>query len=251
MVLDFVNDNLLSPEHLSEIQNTLQNHLQTDPFLTEFMELETNKNLALTQISVKSLVEKIKYSLDLETDETSRKKIQEAILSRVEYEEIGKIAPFFSDLILLNFRSFLSEDFGLPIFEVSNSYENKRLAEHHSELSQIEFYTYYLSIFGVNFTDKEGALDFEKIYEILQFEIVKPFVGIGGNSRDYFTYGIIKVLELHFKTTLGFHRKLNENQTFYTYSATKRAAAWQKYLLDNKLVTTATGTIPSFNVSVD
>ena len=81
---------------------------------------------------------------------------------------------------------------------------------------------------------------------LLQYEIVTPFAGGGGSTRDQFTYGVIKLLELHFKTRLGFHEKLNENQTFYSYSSNKRAAAWRKYLSENNLVTVKTNLPPSF-----
>ena len=62
-------------------------------------------------------------------------------------------------------------------------------------------------------------LDFEKIYDLLQYEIVTPFVGGGGSHRDQFTYGLIKLLELHFNTRLGFHEKLNKNQKQYLNDA--------------------------------
>ena len=90
-------------------------------------------------------------------------------------------------------------------------------------------------------------MDFQKIYDILQFDIVSPFVSRTGGKRDYFSYGIIKLLELKFDDRLGFHEKLNENQTFYSFSSAKRAAAWREYLYQHKLVNIQTTIPPSFS----
>ena len=141
----------------------------------------------------------------------------------------------------------LQKDFGLPIFELENEKTRKQIISNHSKMSEYDFYKYYLKEFGVDFLTKKGNLDFEKIYDLLQFEIVTPFVGGGGSHRDQFTYGLIKILELHFKTRLGFHEKLNENQTFYSFTSTKRAKAWRTYLTDNQLVKPNHSLPPSFN----
>ena len=70
-----------------------------------------------------------------------------------------------------------------------------------------------------------------------------------GGKRDYYTYGIIKVLELHFDDRLGFHQKLNESQTFYDFSSSKRAAAWIQYLEQQSLVNPGRQLPPSFNLT--
>jgi hypothetical protein len=75
-----------------------------------------------------------------------------------------------------------------------------------------------------------------------------PFVGSGGKKRDYYTYGLIKLLEMHFQTRLGFHEKLNENQTFYTFNASKRANSWMQYLVKNGWISKPLDSTPSFNV---
>jgi len=93
---------------------------------------------------------------------------------------------------------------------------------------------------------KRDALDFNKIYDILQYDIVTPFVGASGGKRDDYVYGIIKLLEIEFHTRLKFHEKLNESQTFYTFSSAKRADAWKAYLLDNNIVKSNQVTAPPF-----
>ena len=89
---------------------------------------------------------------------------------------------------------------------------------------------HYLEAFGLDFQDEKGGLDYVKIDELLSYDIVHPFVNGGGAQRDFCVFGLIKLLEFEFQTTLGFHEKLNENQVFYAFSASKRAEAWRAYL---------------------
>jgi len=134
------------------------------------------------------------------------------------------------------FFSFLSRDFGLPIYDWENPSVINTFEKRLSNLSKLELYTTYLKEFGIDVTTKRGKLDLEKIYHLLQYDLVIPFFGEGGQYRDYYVYALIKILELHFNTTLEFSPKLNEYQTFFQFNSFARVNAWKKYLLDNKHV---------------
>lgn len=248
---DYVNNDELTSENALLIKKALQFYLDESEYLSEFEELETIRNIAMIDNSGKSLVEKIKTSLALNIDEASRSKIQEAILSRISYEEIPIVAPYLNDLGIVKKYNFLSKDFGLPIFDLTDYDLLQELINNHKNKTELEFYAHYLSEFGVDFQKNNGNLDFDKIYEILQYDIITPFVGNGGNRRDFYTYGIIKLLELHFENRLGFHEKLNENQTFYSFSSAKRAKAWREYLVKNQIVKTRVEVTPSFNMTMN
>ena len=99
----------------------------------------------------------------------------------------------------------------------------------------------------MDFTKQNNELDFEKIYRILKYDLVTPFISTGGNKRDFYVYGLIKILELKFVTQLGFHYKLNESQTFYSYNSTKRVEAWLKYMSENKVYKPDNEEVRSFN----
>jgi len=118
-------------------------------------------------------------------------------------------------------------------------------------MTEYELYFHYLKEFGIDFCTKKGKLDYEKIANILRFDSVTPFVGGGGGKRDYHSYGIIKLLELNFATRLGFHEKLNENQSFYTFSTAKRSKAWIDFLLEKNLILIPKEEAPSFNRLVE
>jgi hypothetical protein len=175
--------------------------------------------------------------------------VQTAILARLNYEDIGTAMRYAYRFSRRDDgtapMAFLTGDFGVPFFNYDKE-EWAQFIDNHANMSKKDFYMFYLKKFGVSFQNENGGLDFQKIYEILRFEAVQPFTG-GGAPRDYFTFGIIKLLEFEFKTQLGFHEKLNENQMFYINNTAKRAVEWRAFLLKKKLVKTQTEEAIGFN----
>ncbi len=212
------------------IRKTLLQYLEESEFISEFEEQTTNFNISQIEAIGMPLKDRLEAATNPDMEEGSRIKIQESIIATVSYQEIGTVLQYIDQLTVkqgLSPFQFLHKDFGLPIFELDNPQE---IIKRHSSLDEFKFYSYYLDDFGVNYKNAKGDIDFQKIYDILQFDIVSPFVGEDGGKRDDYTYGIIKLLELTFGERLGFHEKLNENQTFYAFSSSKRANAWMKYL---------------------
>ena len=247
---DFVNDGHIAGFVAEEIKITLQNYLSESDFISEFEEQTTIRNITLLENLGKSLEEKIINTLRLTVDENSKTSIEEAILARISFEDIPVVIKYFNDLSVLAQYNFLSKDFGLPVFDLQNAKVQNELTSHFKKKKPGQLYEHYLEKFGVDFKTTSGQYDFNKIYTILQYDIVMPFVGSGGTKRDFYTYGLIKLLEIHFQTRLGFHEKLNENQTFYTFTASKRARAWLDYLVENHHVMKPENQIPSFNAMV-
>jgi hypothetical protein len=226
----------------------LQKYLAESELISDFEEQNTLLHIAELQNIGRTLAEKLEATLILDLSEESKATIQEAILSRIKYSDIGAVAAYFERLSRkpgYTPTAFLYKDFGIPFFNADGE-DIALLVKNHKAMTQYDFYKFYLSRFGVDFMLVQDGLDFYKIHNVLKYEIVAPFTG-GGTRRDYFTYGIIKILELHFNTNLGFHEKLNENQSFYTYSATKRATKWMQYLEKNKLVVPDPSVPSSFN----
>jgi hypothetical protein len=244
---------LIATEKISPYQKDLaiqilQRYLTESELISEFEEQNTLVHIAELQNIGRTLIEKLNATLTLEVSEESRATIQEVILSRIKYSDIGTVAAFFEQLSRkpgYTPTAFLYKDFGIPFFNPEKE-DITLLIENHKKLKQIDFYKFYLNRFGVDFMKDGENLDFVKMYSILKYEIVSPFTG-GGTQRDYFTYGIIKILELHFNNRLGFHEKLNENQSFYTYSAAKRATKWMQFLESKKLVSPDPSVPSSFN----
>ena len=246
--LKLVINEKISPAHKEKAIQILSEYLNNSELISEFEEQLTLRHVAELQNIGLSLGQKLDASLVLDISDESKAAIQEVILMRIGYAEIGEVAPYFDKLSKktgYNPTAFLYKDFGIPIFNPDKEAINE-LMENHKTLKEFDFYVFYLKKFGVDFLKSNTELDFSKIYNILKFEIVTPFTG-GGFQRDYFTYGVIKLLELNFNTRLDFHEKLNENQNFYTYTATKRAVKWMQYLEDNHLVKPDPSIPSSFN----
>ncbi|HFC00740.1 MAG TPA: hypothetical protein ENJ53_08045 [Phaeodactylibacter sp.] len=248
--LEFINKNNKTNTKLENIKTALQTYLNESDLISEYEEQTTNLNISIIESLGKDLISKLMDSIHSTKDESTKALIQQSILARASYHDIGKIVAIIDQLSSnQNFQPylFLQKDFGLPIFDLDNEKTRKGVIAHHQKMTEAAFYSFYLKAFGVDFLTKKNKLDFQKIDNLLQYEVITPFVGGGGSHRDQFTYGLVKILELHFDTRLGFHEKLNENQTFYSFTSTKRAAAWRTYLLDNQLVTHDKNTPPSFN----
>ncbi len=159
------------------------------------------------------------------------------LLSKVQFEALGEVLPYYDlmESIEANMANeFLSREFGLPIFFKEDANSRIVFLKDYKQLSKFDLYQKALRDFGLDFLNKKGMLDFNKIDDILRFDAIEPFSNTSGGRRDYYVYGVIKLLELHFDTRLGFHEKLNEDQLFYTYTSQKRAKAWRQFLLENK-----------------
>ena len=250
--LTYLGSGDISLEKAEEIKNILIAYFNENEYLSEFEEQVTQFNIAQLESLGKKLDEQLLAAVQMNTDHASMLKIQESIIARVSYQDIPMVIELLPQLapeLQEPNRFFLVKDFGLPIFDLDSKEKRKKLIEAHRTLSQIDFYRNYLSSFGVDFENKKQGLDFQKIYHILCYDASAPFVSSSGGKRDYYTYGIIKLLELHFNDRLDFHEKLNESQTFYDFSSSKRAAAWIKYLEKNKLVTPGRQLPPSFNLT--
>ncbi len=247
--LDYVLSGKISVQRVGQYLEYLKHYLNESDYLSEYEEQRILQNQTSLESIGKPLKEKLEMSLALDADEKLKMNIQQGIIARIKYDEIGEVLeflPYLSSRPTESPYSFLQKDFGLPIFEI-NDKEIERLKERHQNLNEFDFYQQYLQDFGIDFLDKDENLDFNKIYQILQFENVAPFSGLRGIKRDYFVYGTIKLLELHFKNRLGFHEKLNESQTFYTFTSNKRAKAWMQYLKEQQLVEPSIILSPSFN----
>ncbi|MCR9286429.1 MAG: hypothetical protein NXI23_03460 [Bacteroidetes bacterium] len=245
---DFVNDGNITSIIAQQLKSDLQTYLSESDFISEFEEQITVRNITLLENLGKSLEEKIINTLQLSVDENSKLSIEEAILARISFQDLPIVIKYYNELNIVKQYNFLSRDFGLPVFDLQDPMVQDALLSNYKEKRPFDLYAYYLEEFGVDFKTSTGKLDFNKIYKALQYDIVMPFVGSGGKKRDYYTYGLIKLLEMHFQTRLGFHEKLNENQTFYTFNASKRANAWMQYLVKNGWISKPLDSTPSFNV---
>ncbi len=231
----------------------LERYLQESEILSEFEEQNTALNLARLQFGGLSAAERLSASAALDVDEAAKLRIQESILARISYAELPEVlarVPLLAEVNGKRPYNFFNQDFGLPIFDLHEHAVIDTFVARYERLSERELYALYLDEFGVPIFKNRGELDYQAVHRLLRYDIVSPFVGRGGNRRDLYTYGVIRLLELTEGTRLGFHEKLNENQLFYSFSASKRAEAWMAHLESRGLIRVETfDTRPSFNAS--
>jgi len=240
--------------HAPTFESGLRWYLDEGEMLSEFEEQNTALNLARLKFINKTVEERLRMSFELDIDEAARLRVQESILSRVSYEELPAVMaliPRFAEVNGKRPYNFLNQDFGLPIFDTDAKEVIDTFVNRHDRLTQKDLYLTYLTEFGLDLIKDDGTLNYEDIYSILRYDIVLPFISGGGNRRDLYTYGVIRLLELTEETRLGFHEKLNENQLFYSFSASRRAEAWADYLTKQGLIKPdQLPKRPSFNTTI-
>lgn len=214
-------------------------YLAGSDFLGEYEEHQLYWRLFLLENQDLDFSEKIKRLQESELPDGAKALVVQDLLSRVQYEDLKDVLLHFDALEQIDLKTsttFLSKDFGLPVFDLTEGAKRSTFLKVLKEERKIKVYQSVLKGFGLDFLTKKGALDFNKINRILCFDAIEPFANTSGGRRDYYVYGLIKVLELQFGTRLGFEEKLNENQLFYSFTSKKRANAWRKYLIEQDLV---------------
>lgn len=177
-------------------------------------------------------------------DEEKRERKIVNILSQISYIQIGEALNVLDDVKLVdeysNVYTFLERDYGFFIYyNFDSTLTRNNFLKKYDDLSEKEFYMFMLDSAGVIYKNKKNDYDFDKIYEILKFNIVEAFVGGGGGLKNNEVYAVIKLLEIKFQTTLGYPSKLCNSDGIYGCDALDRAFEWMKFLVNNNLLTYA------------
>lgn len=186
----------------------------------------TSKEIRDFNKSFSEIVQKKQDSTELEDDISF-------LLSQIKYNQVGEALNVIEDIPIRPYEkySFMDRDFG---FSYIGSFEEaktrKEFLTNYEKFDELELYKYYLKEVGIDFTDSNNKLDFDKIYEILKYDINTAFAGGGGSTKDNGVYSIIKILELTFETTLGYPDKLCCSDNMYACNSRGRAREWMNYL---------------------
>lgn len=207
-----------------------------------------NTNFNSQKIDLKKEIEKIRITAK-DNDDFEYKIVH--LLSKVGYSQIEEAIRLldtikFDEKNYRNKYSFLERDFGF--FLIKNWKDKNVRAEFlsvYNSHKEKELYMYYLDLAGVDYKNKDKSLNYDKIYEILKFNIVTPFTG--NQELENEVGAIIKILELDQKTTLGYPDKLCNSGGSYICPPSGRAWEWRKYLKDKKLLKNEHLAIVSFN----
>jgi hypothetical protein len=209
---------------------------QVKKSITEYIDLSKNIQeseraifiLALLENINKNTEEQLRYSIAMEANNNVKAEIQKWILKNISYAQIPNVLRIYNQLSPKLDYNFLHQDFGLPIFDLSDPIARAEIITYHKEMSQYDFYRHYLKQFGVEFEDEREKLDFEKIANILRYDLVPLFSG-KQMLRNYHVAGAIRLLELHFGTRFLFPEKFDTRLE-------ERARYWLKYMEQRGIV---------------
>jgi hypothetical protein len=208
---------------------------------------DANKDFNLTNIEAK--IRMIKYNgkgFEKMEDELVE------LLSQINYSQIGTALREIENIVFVKESwkkyTFMERDWGFLIEESFDSASTRNnFLKLYDKLSEYELYAYYLDKAEIDYKNQDGSLNYDKIYDILKYNIVTAFVGGGGGRMDNEEYSIIKLLELIHNTTLGYPKKLCNSNAIYGCDSYDRANEWMQYLKDNKLLKQSHDEPVSFN----
>ena len=245
-LVKFVNSPQDIIEHLEKIKTSdedikrqiekiiLQNNSNISPQKEEKVFWDGNDDYV-----VKDLAEQLmKLTKNTKKAEETDKAISK-ILSQISYDQISTALNLIENY---QFQtqwkkySFMKCDFGFFIIgDFEKAEVRKEFLNLYSQFSEYELYAYYLDNAGIDYKTN-NKLDFDKIYELLKYNVVVAFVGGGNGKQDNEVYSLVKLLELTFNTTLGFPKKLCSSNNMYACYSAKRAKVWRNYLINNDLL---------------
>jgi len=230
--LDLLESNTISDTTIEQLEEILNTYYDESDWLTEIEELNIEMNLFNLSNRSKSTLEKLKSSITTNISMQAKSAIQEKLLSRIAYQDLAatlKLWPKLSQTPELIAYNFVSKDFGISFFDLQDEMAREALIKNLNTKKPIDLYAFYLNEFGVSF-QKNKKPDLAAINTILKNDLSVPFSASGGIVRDQYIFGLLKYLEFYYNDDLGFHPKLNENQTYYQYNSRKRAQAWLERL---------------------
>lgn len=228
----------------NEIVNTLKtyrNTLSKDSFDYSYV----NKFIGIIALKGKSTEEKIKQVILMKEKGV---KLAKSILKNADYIDLGIILKYYNELHLTNNEKikYLTQDLGfcLPV-EYSDELINE-FKKNYNTMNEFELYSFYLNNSGVSYK-KNGALNFNKIYDILKFNLIDGFTGGKGYERIIHVYSIIKLLEIHFNVHFGKDKNFNEMISNFGYDTSEKTFAWMKFLKDKGHVIIPKYEVPSIS----
>jgi hypothetical protein len=163
-----------------------------------------------------------------------------SLLSKISYPQIGVALRFLEPVPFAEARkkySFMYSDWGFfSLGDFQQKAERAKFLHLYARLSEYELYRYYLDQAGIDYQTANHQLDYDKLYERLKFDDCQALVGGGGATDQKEVYALIKLLELHFHTTLGFPHKFCNSANMYRRSLTEQTTIWLAYLAHHQLL---------------
>jgi hypothetical protein len=154
------------------------------------------------------------------------------LFANINYAQLGEaIELLLKGEVVDKYRQFwiIENDFGLDVSN-SNKQEVTNFLKLYNSKTEYDVYKFYFEKTGIKALNASGDFLYDEVYEVLKYDVVDAFVGGGGSRREKGVYPLIRMLELKFKTRLGFPEKFCESEGVYSCDCTERAKAWMGFL---------------------
>jgi len=159
--------------------------------------------------------------------------------SKINFSQIGEMLTAMDTVTfkdMYDAYNFLTRDFGFFMVDVQDKSSISLFLHNYNKMNEEGLYRYYLDKAGIDYKRMFGGLDYDKIYELLKYDVNEAFVGGGGGALDNEVYSLIKLLEIKFSTTLGFSNKLCSSDNIWACYSSDRVRAWMSFLEENHLL---------------
>ncbi|WP_295672717.1 hypothetical protein [uncultured Mucilaginibacter sp.] len=199
---------------------------------------------------VNDFEKKLPELMHLKIDSSDRDEKVSTLLSQINYNQVGvalKLIENYSFKWNDSKYTFMDRDFGFFNCDFNDPVIRGDFLDYYNKHTEAEVYAHYLDKAKIVYKNAYQSLNYDKIYEMLKFDTANAFVGGGGATRDNEVYLLIKLLELNFKTTLGFPCKLCNSANMNGCDSLDRAKEWRNYLKENKLLKLSHKEPMSFN----
>jgi len=201
--------------------------------------------------NISNVTEKIKRIKKIRNQEKLEDELVE-LLSQINYSQIGEALREIENIVFKDMSwekyTFMERDWG---FFVDNNFDTlptrTAFLKLYDKLSEYELYSYFLDKADIDYRNRDNSLNYDKIFDILKYNVVVAFVGGGGSKQDNEVYAIVKILELTHKTTLGYPKKLCNSSGIYGCDSQDRANEWMQFIRNNKLLKESHSELVSFH----
>lgn len=209
----------------NKILKSLNTYLEEASFISEFEEKRIMNRMFLLKHANQSIVEQLKSSKTYTDDTQQVFEIQQHLLAEITFEELPMVMDQIDNLVVVDGTSpfsFLEKRLGLPAYLLESEKDKAAFRKDIQHLSEIEMYKKYLSLAGLDIFTEENKLDFEKVREVLEFDVVSPFSSTVSKNRMHYIIGVLRIL----------NKKYPEHQTLpmITDEIRSKAQSWLEFL---------------------
>ncbi len=190
-----------APKIKENIISNMMSYLNESDFISEFEEKRILKRVFFLKYGNLPIKEQLKKAASYTEDKKQQYNIQQSLLNGIKLSDLSQILEGFEYLVDHQGESplqFLQKNLGLSSYLFETPEKRKKLQKDVQEMNPIDFYVHYLKMSGLDIRKLDRALDFEKIGEVLEFDVVSPFSSTISKSRSHYAIGIMNLLENQF-----------------------------------------------------